>query len=40
MRLGIPQYQALVDGQWKAAITNPLLETISGIRPPVMTASE
>jgi hypothetical protein len=38
--LGIPQYQALIDGQWRAAITSPLLETISSTRAPVMPVSE
>jgi hypothetical protein len=38
--LGIPHFQALVDGQWKVIITDPILEVTNGIRPPVMTMSE
>lgn len=38
--IGIPDDQALIDGQWKVVITNPILEITNGIRPPVMTVSE
>ena len=33
--IGIPHYQALIDTEWKVAITNPLHVAIGGVRAPV-----
>jgi hypothetical protein len=38
--IGIPQYQALIDGQWKVAITNPILRSITSTEATITAAKE